>query len=98
MDKDEAISIIRRNRPLLSDFHVEAIYLFGSVVRGEAVSGSDIDILIEFEPNAHIGLFGFARLQQRLSEILGAPVDLATPASLHKALKERILKEAVRAA
>jgi len=57
-----------------------------------------VDILVEFEPTAHIGLFAFARLQRRLEDILGRPVDLATQDALHKALKERILKEAIHAA
>ena len=83
---------------MLKDYHVRALYLFGSVVRGEDRPGSDVDILVEFLPDARIGLFGLARLQRRLSEILSRPVDLTTPDALHKALKDRILKESVRAA
>ncbi len=45
-----------------------------------------------------VGLFEFVRLQQELSDLLGCRVDMATPGSLHKALKQDILKEAIRAA
>ena len=97
MDTENVIDILRENRPLLAQFHVCSLSVFGSVVRGEAGPDSDIDILVEFEPDAHIGLFAFARLQRYLQEILGRDVDLATPQALHKALKKGILEEAVHA-
>jgi len=91
-------ALLQENRALLEDHRVEALYLFGSVARGEDKPGSDVDILVEFYSDAHVGLFGLVRLQRRLSEILGRPVDLTTPGSLHRSLKDRIIKEAVRAA
>ena len=54
--------------------------------------------MVEFQPDARVGLFGMARLQRQLSEILGKSVDLTTRDALHKALRDRIIKEAVRAA
>ncbi len=90
--------LLQENKAVLSDHSVKALYLFGSVVRGEDKPGSDVDILVEFEPEVRVGLFGLVRLQRQLSEILGRPVDLVTPDALHKAMKDRILKEAVRAA
>lgn len=97
MNKEIIIEIQRENRPLLKQFHVCSLSVFGSVVRDEAGPDSDIDILVEFEPDANIGLFAFARLQRYLQEILGRDVDLATPEALHKALKKDILEEAVHA-
>ena len=98
MNKQQIIDTIQANRELLEEFSVISISVFGSVVRDEAQPGSDVDILVEFEPNARIGFFTFARLQRRLSDILGRPVDLVTPDALHKAMKSRILQEAVHAA
>ena len=98
MNKQKLIKMIRANRGLLDEFSVKSISVFGSVVRGEDRPDSDIDILVEFDPNARIGFFAFARLQRRLSDILGRPVDLVTPDALHEAMKSRILKEAVHAA
>ncbi len=98
MKSNKASALLQENHEVLKDHHVKALYLFGSVVRGEDKPGSDVDILVEFQPKARVGLFGLARLQRQLSEILGRPVDLTTPDALHKALKDRIIKEAVRAA
>ena len=98
MNKEQVIAILKKNSDSLSRFHVKALYLFGSVVRGDEKQTSDVDLLVEFEPDAHIGLFEFSRLQRMLSGMLGCEVDLATPEALHKALKGRIMEEAVRAA
>jgi len=98
LNKEQILAILKENSDILRGFHVKALYLFGSVVRNEARQASDIDLLVEFEEDAHIGLFGFSRLQRILSEMLGSEVDLATPDALHKALKGRIMEEAVRAA
>ena len=97
MTAQETIARLSSEKHILQQFSVKALYLFGSVVRGEDRPGSDIDVLVEFEPDARVGLFTFARLKRRLSEILGRPVDLVTPDALHKALKDRILEEAVHA-
>ncbi|OHE57808.1 MAG: nucleotidyltransferase [Thermodesulfovibrio sp. RBG_19FT_COMBO_42_12] len=97
MKKEQITALLKKNRASLKDFHVKTIYLFGSVVRGEEKELSDVDLLVEFEPSAHIGLFEFARLQRVLSGMLGCKVDLVTPEALHKAIKSRILEEAVYA-
>jgi uncharacterized protein len=98
MNKEEVIATLKENRDSLDDFHVKAIYLFGSVIRGEEKNTSDIDLLVEFQPEARIGLFEFSRLQRMLSELLGCEIDLVTSEALHKSMRGQILKEAVRAA
>lgn len=97
MDKTMVIEALLKNRQLLARFQVRSLSIFRSVVRGDARPDSDIDILVEFEPGARVGLFAFARLQRCLQEILGRRVDLTTPKALHKALKKDILEEAVHA-
>ncbi len=98
MSVETTIARLRADDSLVQEFSIRALYIFGSVARGEDSPGSDIDILVEFEPGARIGLFAFARLQRRLSELLQKKVDLVTRDGLHRALRDRILKEAVRAA
>ena len=98
MNKEQIMSKLRANSHILREFHVKALYLFGSVARGDEKQTSDVDLLVEFEDDAHIGLFEFSRLQRMLSEMLACEVDLATPDALHKALRGRIMEEAVRAA
>jgi predicted nucleotidyltransferase len=98
MDRDIVLAILSKNHQLLQDYGVKDIRLFGSVARGEAGVGSDVDLLVEFEPSAHTGMFEFSRLRRDLSRLLGCEVDLATPDALHRMLKEDILREAIRAA
>ena len=57
MTRDEAIEKIQQNRQMLKKFSVQSIAVFGSVARGESRPDSDVDILVEFEPDARIGLF-----------------------------------------
>ena len=98
MKRHEVLQILESKRDVLSQYSVKDLYLFGSVARNEAVDKSDVDILVEFEPNARIGLFQFLRLRRTLSELLGCEVDLATPDALHQELKSEILSEAIHAA
>lgn len=98
MKKEDVTDILKNNSDKIRAYHVNAIYLFGSVVRGESTDKSDVDILVEFDSDARIGLFEFSRLQRMLSELLGCQVDLATTDALHKSLRKQIMKEAIRAA
>ncbi len=86
----EAILRMRRDE-LLRDFGVVQIGVFGSCVRAEATDDSDIDILVEF--NKPVGFFKFLDLEERLSEWLGAKVDLVTKAALKPRIGRRILDE-----
>ena len=67
--------------------------LFGSVARGEASPVSDVDFLVEFEQGRT--LLDLAGLGLDLKEALGCDVDVATPNSLHPALKEEIMRDLV---
>ncbi len=98
MDRDVVLRALAESSDELRRRSVRRVAVFGSVVRGEATESSDIDILVEFEPDAPVGLFEFVRLRRYLSDLLGREVDLATPASLHPALKDEILREAIDAA
>ena len=80
----------------LKDQGVKTLSVFCSLARGDAEPGSDADLLIEVE--RPFGLFKFVEVKAYLENILGCPVDLVTPDSLHPALRDIILGEAVRAA
>lgn len=98
MKRQDVIGILTLHRKELNLKGVKSLYLFGSVAREEASAESDVDILVDFEPDAHIGLFEFLRLQYFLSDILHCKVDLATPDSLQEEMREQILREAIHAA
>jgi predicted nucleotidyltransferase len=98
MERERVIALLRNSHGVMRRFSVSRLYIFGSVARGENREDSDVDILVEYEPGARVGLFQFVRLRRELSNIIGCEVDLATPDSLQKELREGILKEAVHAA
>ena len=61
---------------------IEKAWLFGSYSRGEENENSDIDILVDFEKDAHVGLFKYAGMYSDLKEILGREVDLVKNGTL----------------
>ena len=88
----EIEAILRERRDeLASDYGVTEIGIFGSCVRGDASSHSDIDILVAF--NRPVGFFKFLELEERLGEWLGAKVDLVTRAALKPHIGRRIMSE-----
>ena len=58
--------------------------VFGSVARGDAVSGSDVDLLVTFRPDVHPGL-NFFSIQDELEQLLNCEVDLLTRRSVERA-------------
>ena len=76
---------------LASQYHIRRFGLFGSVIRGEQTPDSDIDILVEFETAPSI--FGFLELEEKLEEVLHAPVDLVDIEGIKPLLRSKILSE-----
>jgi len=97
MGRQEVLSILRANRSALNErFGVARLSLFGSVARDEAATGSDVDLLVEFDKP--VGLFSFLELQDHLETLLGCAVDLGTPQSLKPRLRARVMAELVHVA
>ena len=96
MKQDIILKKLAEHRDELeSRFGVESLALFGSVAREEAVSESDVDILVSFLKTP--GMFGFLELKEYLEHLLECPVDLVTRNALKKQFREQILQEAVHA-
>ncbi|TQM43379.1 nucleotidyltransferase family protein [Pseudonocardia cypriaca] len=74
-------------------YRISALYVFGSVARGEAASTSDVDLLYDLELGAHLG-WEIEDLSDSLAEIFGRPVDLVSRAALHPLLRATVLEEA----
>lgn len=68
------------------------VRLFGSVIRGEDQEGSDVDFLVDMQENR--SLFDLIGLQQDIEKAIGRRVDVLTPNSINRHLKDRILGEA----
>ena len=76
-------------------YHITQLGIFGSYIRGEATENSDLDILVEFEPQAKFGLLTFCELENYLSELLAIKVDLVMKDGLKPNIGENILREVV---
>lgn len=72
---------------------IRKLSLFGSILRDDFATGSDVDVLVEFEPGQTPGLEFFA-MEAELSGILGRKVDLNTPQFLSRHFRNQALAEA----
>ena len=93
MTRNEILRILSEHRDDLVRLGVRSLALFGSAARNEAGLKSDVDLLVEFD--RPVGLFQFIDVKEFLERVLGCPVDLGRPSSLHPRLRERVLREAV---
>lgn len=72
--------------------HVRKLSLFGSVLRDDFRSDSDVDVLIEFEEGRTPGLLEVSRLEQELVPLFGGRrLDLVTPRFLNPRIRDRVL-------
>ena len=97
MTSKEALRRLSRNENKLRGFHVQHIAVFGSTARDQANEHSDVDVLVEFVPEAPVGLFVFVEVLDFLGDVLGTRIDLATPGALRPEMRGQILAEARRA-
>jgi len=67
--------------------------VFGSVARGDARSGSDIDVLVDLDPQQPIGLFEYARIKLYIAELLGGCADIVNRKTLKPLLRDAILRD-----
>ena len=84
--QDQIDEFCRRRR-------IRRLSLFGSILRDDFGPDSDIDVLVEFEPGARVGLLFFS-IERELSELLGRKVDLHTPGFLSRYFRDEVLAEA----
>lgn len=90
---------IKISKDKINDFcrrkHIRKLALFGSVLRDDFRPDSDIDVLVEFEPDARVGFFELYDMEEELSGLFGGhKVDLNTPKCLSKYFRDTVLAEA----
>lgn len=95
MDREHILAILRTHAPELNAAGLVHLRVFGSVARGEASAGSDVDLLADFEPSKRVTLVTVGRLESWLSDLLDAPVDISSAAWMRDHVRDRALKEAV---
>ncbi|MBE9222650.1 nucleotidyltransferase family protein [Cyanobacterium stanieri LEGE 03274] len=87
--KKDILSLLQLHKETIKSYGVKKCGLFGSFQRGEATENSDIDLLVEFEPE----LKNFKNLAFFLEHLFGRKVDVLTPKSLSPIFGHRILAE-----
>ena len=85
--REEIAAFSRRHR-------IRRLAFFGSVLRDDFTPESDVDVLVEFEPGARVGLIRFAGMENELSRLIGRKVDLNTAGFLSPYYRDEVLREA----
>ncbi|NJL17670.1 MAG: nucleotidyltransferase family protein [Nitrospira sp.] len=76
-------------------YHIRKLSLFGSVLRDDFRSDSDVDVLVEFESDHGPGFIALFRMEQELSRLLsGRKIDLITEKFLNRRIRDRVLAAA----
>jgi len=82
IDREKIIATLRAHQAELHRRGVRHAALFGSIARGEGKRTSDIDILIELDPQAPVGLFEYVGITQYIADLFPVGVDIANRSSL----------------
>ncbi|MCK9460842.1 MAG: nucleotidyltransferase domain-containing protein [Proteobacteria bacterium] len=87
LPEEKLVEFCRRHR-------IRRLSLFGSVLRDDFSEASDVDVLVEFEPGARVGMIRLAGMEIELGEMIGRKVDLNTVGFLSRYYRARVLAEA----
>lgn len=97
MTHDHLLQHLRRLAAQFRDSGATAVFVYGSRARGDAREDSDVDLFIEYSPEAKVpNLFKLVELELTLSRDLGVPVSITTRSSLHPEMRGSIEREAIR--
>ena len=92
----EIINVLKKNEKELNMlYRIKRIGIFGSYIRNEAKEKSDLDLLVEFEQDADIGLLKFVEIENYLADLLDVKVDLVEKSALKPRIGRRILEEVI---
>ena len=72
-------------------YRVKRLALFGSVLGEDFRVGSDVDVLVSFQPDAHVGFITYSRMQRELSGLFKRPVDLVPMDGLKPLIRDAVL-------
>src|SRR5882757_10142103 len=97
MKTEDVLSILRRSEHALRARGVRRAALFGSVAWGENRPGSDIDIMVEIDPEAHITVFDYVGLKEYIAGLFDSPVDVVSRDGLKPYLRPIAMADAIYA-
>jgi len=93
MNREAVIRALQRLKPELSGMGVRSVSLFGSVARARETPESDIDLLVRYDPAAHLSLLDVVHIENFLSDRLGRPVQLVRDPIKRPGVRERVESE-----
>ena len=89
---------IELSKEKIADFcrrhHIRKLSVFGSALKGELLPQSDIDFLVEFDPEHVPGLIRLAAMERELSEIIGRKADVRTEEDLSRYFRKQVVESA----
>jgi uncharacterized protein len=97
MTRDAVISTLHRHQARLNELGVRRAALFGSLARGDGGEASDIDLMVDVDPSAAIGVFEYVGIVQYLEALFPGKVDVANRAKLKPLVRRAVEREAVYA-
>ena len=97
MKTQDALATLRRHESVLRARGVTHAAVFGSVARGENRPDSDLDIVIDIDPEAHVTLFDYVGLQDYIAGLFNGRVDVVDREGLKPDLRAPVTRDAVYA-
>ena len=97
MDKNLIISTLLENRAELERQGVLHAALFGSMARGDATADSDIDIMIDLDPNVRLTVYDYVGIRDYIGSLFPISVDVVDRDALKLPIKPTVLNEAIHA-
>ena len=97
MTKDDVLATLRRSEGTLRAMGVARAALFGSVARGDQRPDSDIDIMVELDPSARLGLWEYTGVIDYIEDMFPVKVDVANRAGLKPHVRPTAERDAVYA-
>ncbi len=96
LNKAYVVNILRRHENALREKGLTNLYLFGSVARGEATPGSDVDLYFDDSSGSSLGLIEIGALEDQITELLGVKADLVPASGLKPHIREKIKHDEIR--
>ncbi len=94
---EQAIDTLRKAEAELRAKGIAHAGVFGSTARGEQLPGSDIDIVIDFEPSARITVFDFVGIRENIADLFNESVDVVDQRGLKPHVRENVERDLVYA-
>lgn len=97
MTREDVIAVLKAHELELRKQGVAHAALFGSLARGDARPDSDIDVMVELDPEARVGLWGYAGVCTYISDLFATKVDVAQRAGLKPHVRPSAERDAIYA-